>query len=183
MGDLDLIPGLGRSPGGRHGNPLQYSCLENPHGRRSLVGYSPWGCKELDMTERLTYTRIFHAVKTLLIFKAWFKWHTLKQGYWCHLLCNFTVDSHKQISWLFHCGTCIGSVCVFLSIPPVDSVFIWLFYFPLPPTALWRHCEQVVYVIHFCQSDISQKIMQERLLLFIYYILPPRSIMLFDFFR
>ena len=29
MGDLGLIPGLGRSPGGGHGNPLQYSCLEN----------------------------------------------------------------------------------------------------------------------------------------------------------
>ena len=34
------IPGLGRSPGGGHGNPLQYSCLENPHGQRSLAGYS-----------------------------------------------------------------------------------------------------------------------------------------------
>ena len=32
---------------------LQYSCLENPHGWRNLVGYSPWGRKELDMTERL----------------------------------------------------------------------------------------------------------------------------------
>ena len=31
--DLDLIPGLGRSPGGEHGNPLQYSCLENPMDR------------------------------------------------------------------------------------------------------------------------------------------------------
>ena len=41
-----LIPGLGRSPGGGHGNPLQYSCLENPHGQRSLVGCSPWGRKE-----------------------------------------------------------------------------------------------------------------------------------------
>ena len=30
VGDLGLIPGLGRSPGGGHGNPLQYSCLENP---------------------------------------------------------------------------------------------------------------------------------------------------------
>ena len=36
-GDLGLIPGLGRSPGGGHGNPLQYSCLENPHAQRSLV--------------------------------------------------------------------------------------------------------------------------------------------------
>ena len=53
-GDLGLIPGLGRSPGGGHGNPLQYSCLENPHGLRNLVGYSPWGCKESDTIERLS---------------------------------------------------------------------------------------------------------------------------------
>ena len=41
VGDLGLIPGLQRSPGGGHGNPLHYSCLENPHGQRSLAGYSP----------------------------------------------------------------------------------------------------------------------------------------------
>ena len=52
-GDLGLIPGLERSSGRGHGNPLQYSCLENPHGQRSLVGYSPRGCTEKDMTERL----------------------------------------------------------------------------------------------------------------------------------
>ena len=45
-GDLSSIPGLGRSPGGGHGNPLQCSCLEKPHGQRSLGGYSSWGCKE-----------------------------------------------------------------------------------------------------------------------------------------
>ena len=45
------------SPGGGHGNPLQYSCLENPHGQRSLAGYSPWGHKELDMTKQLS-TRV-----------------------------------------------------------------------------------------------------------------------------
>ena len=53
MGDLGSIPGLGRSPGGGHGNPFQHFCLENPHGQRSLVGYSPWGHKELDTTEWL----------------------------------------------------------------------------------------------------------------------------------
>ena len=118
--DVGSIPRLGRSPGGEHGNPLQYSCLENPmdrgawqaivhrvtkcktrlkqlsmhmsrqtvlsvwetwvwsldwedplekvrathsgilawriiHGQRSLVGYSPWGCKESDKTERLHF--------------------------------------------------------------------------------------------------------------------------------
>ena len=52
-GNLGVIPGLGRSHGGGHGNPLQYSCLENPHGQRSLMDYSPWGCKELDMFEQL----------------------------------------------------------------------------------------------------------------------------------
>ena len=49
-----MIPGSGRSPGEGNGNPLQYSCLENPHGHRSLGGYSPWGQKELDTAERLT---------------------------------------------------------------------------------------------------------------------------------
>ena len=53
-GDLGSIPGLGRSPGRGHGNQLQYSCLENPHGQRSLVGYSPWVHKESDTTERLS---------------------------------------------------------------------------------------------------------------------------------
>ena len=47
-GDLGLIPELGRSPGGGHGNPLHYSCLENPHGQRSLAGYNLWGRKESD---------------------------------------------------------------------------------------------------------------------------------------
>ena len=51
VGDPALIPRLGRSPGEGHGNPLQYSCLENTHRQRSLVGYSPWGLKESDMTE------------------------------------------------------------------------------------------------------------------------------------
>ena len=40
--DVSLIPGWGRSPGGGHGDPLRYSCLENPmDSQRSLVGYSP----------------------------------------------------------------------------------------------------------------------------------------------
>ena len=42
-GDLGSIPGLGRSPRGGHGNPLQYSCLENPHGQKSLAGYTVQG--------------------------------------------------------------------------------------------------------------------------------------------
>ena len=50
-GDLGSIPGLGRSPGEGNGNPLQYSCLENPMDRGTWLGYSPWGRKESDTTE------------------------------------------------------------------------------------------------------------------------------------
>ena len=49
--DTGSIPGLGRSPREGHGNPLQYSCLENIHGQRSLTGYNPQGHKALDKTE------------------------------------------------------------------------------------------------------------------------------------
>ena len=54
MGDLGSTPGLGRYPGGEHGSPLQYSCLENPREQRSLASYSPWGREESDTTERLS---------------------------------------------------------------------------------------------------------------------------------
>ena len=49
-GNTGSIPGLGRFPGGRYGNPFQYSCLRNSTERRSLAGYSPWGRKESDIT-------------------------------------------------------------------------------------------------------------------------------------
>ena len=53
VGDLGSTPGLGRSHGRGHGNPLHCSCLENPYGQRSLAGCSPWGRTESDTTERL----------------------------------------------------------------------------------------------------------------------------------
>ena len=54
-GDLGSIPRLGRSPGEGTGNPLQYALPGEFHGQRSLTGYSPWGPKELDVTERLHF--------------------------------------------------------------------------------------------------------------------------------
>ena len=53
-GDVGSILGLGRSPGGGRGNPLQYSCLENPHGQRSRASYSLRGHKESYVTEHLS---------------------------------------------------------------------------------------------------------------------------------
>ena len=57
--ELGSIPGLGRSPGGGHGNSVQYPFLENTHRLRNLVGYSPWDVKESDKTEQLTHTQLW----------------------------------------------------------------------------------------------------------------------------
>ena len=53
-GDPGSIPGSGRSPEEGNGTPLQYSCLENPMDRGAWGGYSPWGRKESNTTERLS---------------------------------------------------------------------------------------------------------------------------------
>ena len=66
VGSLGQIPGSGRSPGEGKGNPLQYSCLENPYGHRSLAGYSPWGRKESDRTEQLSTAHPCSSVLTSL---------------------------------------------------------------------------------------------------------------------
>ena len=50
VGDVGLVPGSGRSPGGRHGNPLQYFCLENPVDRRAWQ-VTVHGVAELGTTE------------------------------------------------------------------------------------------------------------------------------------
>ena len=60
-GDVGLVLGLGRSPAEGNISSLQYSCLENPHGQRSLADYNPWGHRELDMTEHThTHTHFSH---------------------------------------------------------------------------------------------------------------------------
>ena len=54
VGDPDLVPGWGSSPGEGNGYPLQYSCLENSMDKRSLAGWSAWRHQELDTTDPLT---------------------------------------------------------------------------------------------------------------------------------
>ena len=54
--DTDSIPVSGRALGVGNDNPLQYSCLGNSNRHRSVAGYSPWGLKASDMTERLSRT-------------------------------------------------------------------------------------------------------------------------------
>ena len=62
-GDAGLTPGSGRSPGEGNSYPRQYSCLENPHGWRSLVGYSLQDHKESDMIEQLLEASVKHSAR------------------------------------------------------------------------------------------------------------------------
>ena len=83
-GDTGSIPESGRSSGVGNGNLLQYSCLERFHGQRSLAGYSPWGRKELDMTEQLsTHT---HLLGSLCRIHCFFVLCLLTQS--CPALCD-----------------------------------------------------------------------------------------------
>ena len=105
--DVGLIPELGRSPGGGHGNLLQYSCLENPHGQRSPVGYSPCSCQESDMTEWLSTVHVWmweldH--KESWVLKNWCFWtvvleKTLESPLDCKEIKPF--NSKGNQSWIF----------------------------------------------------------------------------------
>ena len=64
VGDLGWIPGMGRSLGEGNWLPIPVFLPGELHGQRSLAGYSPWDCKELDMTERLSsFTRLIEAME------------------------------------------------------------------------------------------------------------------------
>ena len=65
-GDMGSIPGLGGSPWSREWQPTLLFLPGEFHGLRSLAGYTPWGCKELDMTDLLTFFSLFQVCLTLL---------------------------------------------------------------------------------------------------------------------
>ena len=68
------------TPGGGNGSLLQYSCLDNPHGQRSLAGYSPWGHKEsvttgtihaCNLSVIIRYRRLIARKRTLFLKLVW----------------------------------------------------------------------------------------------------------------
>ena len=77
---------LGWKDGGGHGKPLQYSCLENPHRQKSLVGYNPQGHKESDTTEQLRTEHTHYVFNTML----------KTQAYNVIIICSFQVTSFKK---------------------------------------------------------------------------------------
>ena len=125
-GDLGLIPGSGRSPGEGNGNLLQYSRLENPMDR----GYSPWGCKESNMTEQLTLSLcIPHSGKWQLHPYSC----SLKQALLIHFqytahICSFCsvsiAPTWDQATIILHLYSAIISLLVspFLFLPPYPAI-------------------------------------------------------------
>ena len=67
-----MIPGLGRSPGGENGYPLQYTCLENSVVRGAWEATVHGVAKELDMTEQLKNNNHTELVTILLLFNTGF---------------------------------------------------------------------------------------------------------------
>ena len=115
-GDLGLIPGLERSPGEGHGNPIQYFGLENPHEQRSLVGYSPRGRKESDMTERLSLsftciTEHSHVGMITPILTSQMRKLKLREVWWLtqdHTSNEWWIWDLCAVIWLQNLGTCLS---------------------------------------------------------------------------
>ena len=145
--DLGSIPGLGRSPGGGQANPLQYSCLENPHGQRSLAGCNPCGCKESNMTEWLstvqhkktkqypgTETRVLRRVdkraKLGQLYRTFFHFQSKESS---HFLFSGTLEIQVPVTTLWYSfflfplknGNCLSCPSVSRFSHPVMSYSLW----------------------------------------------------------
>ena len=119
-----LSLGWKKSPGEESGNPLQYSCLENPPGQRSLVGYTPWGCKESDITEWLSTSQFRPEIYLFLYYSNFLDIYV--DNFMLHLL--IYVD-HFSSYWVLEEKDCVSlnesDFFFLLSVYP-SKLSIWL---------------------------------------------------------
>ena len=125
VGDLGSSPRLGRSPGEGHGNPLQCSFLENPHGQRSLTGCRPWGSRvrHNSVTKHSTAIcstewpkRIWNVIVTLLIISL-----KLKATYYLYKIIWLTLIENVFITGCLLTCLC-AQVCLTLCDPMDQSM-------------------------------------------------------------
>ena len=122
-GDPGSISGLVRSPGGGHGNLLQYSCLENHHVQRSLTVYSPRGCKESDMIEQLS-TSTLHAGANSL-------WIERKQVFGMQILVNRAL------------------VACAINFNKISSLLLWPLILKLKGMVKFKRWDLKIFIVHF----------------------------------
>ena len=120
------------SAGGGHGNPLQYSCMGNPHGQRRLAGYSlcaltsyppgkPWGCKELEHNWGTKHNTIFRSssVSVQLLTRVWLfviSWTASVHHKLPDLLKLMSIESVMTSNHLIHCHPLLLLPSIFPSI-------------------------------------------------------------------
>ena len=119
-----------------NGNPFQCSCLENPHGQKSLADYSPWGLKDSDMTEWLStaqhlYNPIFHWPQRILSIGIWPKPNLSE--YLCLWQSMVLADSlitlvHMSLNVRWPCSLCIifelnDLITRFQQAPPTGHIY------------------------------------------------------------
>jgi len=113
--DIGLIPGSGRPSGEGNGNPLQYSCLENSHGQRCLVGYSPYG-----VTKSQTWLRDQHThIHTQL-------WVTINITFICYAVYKHALFPIHLLSFELKLPNILGErVCLLLLKICIEVLLRW----------------------------------------------------------
>ena len=161
VGDPGSVPWLGRSPGEGNGNPLQYYCLKKSHVQRSLIGYSPWGLKESDTTERFHFS--------LCCAKA-FKLNQVPLAYFCFYFCYSRrwVIEDLALIYVFECSACFP-LRVFVSSLTFRSLIHFEFIFVYGV----RRCSN--FILLYVALQFSQHHLLKRLCLPHCIFLPPLS--------
>ena len=162
---------------GLHGNPLQYFCLENPMDRWSLAGYSPWGWKESDITERLTWSHSEGAPEKTWGLESRWGWvmkKALKEGRnWCqcskqHLLLYVLQNGIWQKAFQDHRGLGNAAYTVLhVTILCSESIWseeIWLASFNLTFSKVLdcRICFGEITMSIFQNRQVPQKLIWKR---------------------
>ena len=107
MWDVGSIPGLGRSPGGGHSNPLQYSCLENPNRQRSLASYTAMGLQSQTQLSKLSTAQ--HSTVLIHCYILLKEWKViLFQSYWLKKIRYF-------LTCLLYVSNCVRAAFAFFN--------------------------------------------------------------------
>ena len=148
-----------------NGNPLQYSCLENPHGQRILAGYSLWDRRESDTTKRLTHTQMHNIELTILtIFKCTIQWPSVPS--WPNAITTHLQSSVHLHKLQLHPHETVNSQP--LRPQPLATTLLLSRWSDCSKHLTWEESYSILYDRHFC-SKMSGGRYQDSFLQRIYF--------------